>query len=173
MIKRGWLIRIGGIMILAMLGFLIFQYHEFHHSGIEQPLVDDLYDYYSQEWKNTVIDYKVVDVQRLIVSKMYMHENEDEVQIRFRFAYQTPFSPENLFFDTRWEIRDAEGNQYEGKLTLYSQMVKSIETVNAVLRMTGEEYSRLSGKELEITFYCTQGEDYESYAHGKLAVKLP
>ena len=80
---------------------------------------------------------------------------------------------ENLFFDTRWEIRDAEGNQYEGKLTLYSQMVKSIETVNAVLRMTGEEYSRLSGKELEITFYCTQGEDYESYAHGKLAVKLP
>lgn len=170
--KRKLIIMIGSALILWIVGFVIKQNYDFNHYGINGPLISEQEDLYKESTESE-LPYQTVSIDQLIVSKMFLIEMGDEIQIRFRFAYAEPFGPDDLFWDTKWKIVDSEGNAHEDKLTVYSSTITGIDTVGVALVMTREEFSELSGKELTITAYCTKGEDYQSYAHCKLVVKIP
>lgn len=170
--KRKLIILIGSILILSILCFVFNQNYQFNHGGINSPLISEPEDLYN-EITASELAYETVSIHQLITSKMYLIEIGEDIQIRFRLAYAELFGLDDLFGDTRWRIVDSDGSAHEDKLTAYSPRITGIETVDVALIMTQGEFSELSGKELMITAYCTEGEEDQSYAHCKLVVKIP
>ena len=165
-------ILLGSIIVILFAAFLIYWTCQFHHNGINAPLISDPAEL-EQDMTNSELAYQIDDNHRMTVSKMYLIENGDNVQIRFRVAYAALFGGRNLLRDMSWVIADSEENSYEGRLTLYPEKIAGIEMVCATLSMSNEEFSLLSGKELTVKVDCAEYGENENYGHCKLVINMP
>lgn len=161
----------GSILIVLFAVFILYGNYWFNHGGLKDPLISRTEEM-RQEWMSSELVCQFENSHRLAVSKVYLIESGDGIQIRFRVAYTAFLDRRDLFRDISCTIVDSDGNHYESTLIMFPQKIIGVEMVCATISMNQEQFSLLSEKELTINIKCTEYGENDDYAYGKLVIKI-
>lgn len=172
------------ILVVLLSAFGMYTSYSFNHSGINRALVglvdEDGYpdwDRWNGSEKSSVLECDIISKKGLFLSKIYLLERAGHNQIRFRVSCKVPLMHKDLLNDTDWVLEDSEGNRFEEKMVVYAEQIVGLNCINVTL-VFGEEFTGLSGKELNISAVCSEGGDggtdvEKSYAHCRVKVFIP
>lgn len=179
--KKIWIPAV--LILLLIIVFIFYTFDSFRHKGIDQALVGQVEEDKYPDWDNwtdsekvSEMEYDIVSKKGLRVSELYLIQRAGHYQLRFRIAPGMPFSHPDLMRDTDWSIEDSVGSSYTSNLLVYGEQMGGWNCINVTLLLNGEEFSGLSGKELNLTAVCSESEEADmenGYAHCELKIQFP